>query len=291
MRSWYQPLHADRAGCGPCLRRTSAGSPIGAYGLAGSGSLWRRAFQAWAVLVLALVQPAFASDIRPSREFLSPELRAQQDDPARHPGWLWVEQGEALWRAAPPSGQPSCGGCHGSVAGMRGVATRYPAVSAEGALLNLELRIEQCRSQRQGEAPFGYESEALLSLTAAIAARSRGLPMSVVTSGAAAAHLAEGTRLYSLRQGQLNLSCGQCHDDNAGRRLRGDVISSGLGLGYPAYRLEWNGVGSLHRRLRACALGVRAAQLLPGSAEYLALELFLADRARGLTIEAPGLRR
>jgi L-cysteine S-thiosulfotransferase len=245
-------------------------------------------------LVAALfagILPAAASDIRSSRDFLSPELRAQQDDPARHPGWLWVEQGEALWNAPPPTARPSCTGCHGDLAAMKGVAARYPAIAADGALLNLELRIERCRDRHQAAPPFGPESEALLSLTTAIAARSRGLPMSVVTGGAAAAHLAEGARLYSLRQGQLNLSCAQCHDDNAGRRLRGDVISNGLGTGYPAYRLEWNGVGSLHRRLRACSLGVRAVQQPPGSADYLALELFLADRARGLAIEAPGLRR
>ena len=235
--------------------------------------------------------PAFASDIRPSHEFLSPELRAQQDDPARHPGWLWTEQGEALWHAAPPSGKPSCAGCHGDIGTMRGVATRYPAIAADGALLNLELRIERCRTGQQGEQTFGHESEALLSLTVAIAQRSRGLPMSVATDGAAAVPLAEGARLYSQRQGQLNLSCAQCHDDNAGRRLRGDIISNGLGTGYPAYRLEWNGVGSLHRRLRACALGVRAVQPPPGSDDHLALELFLADRARGLPVETPGLRR
>lgn len=85
--------------------------------------------------------------------------------------------------------------------------------------------------------------------------------------------------------------CGQCHDDNAGRRLRGDVISSGVGTGYPAYRLEWNTLGSLHRRLRACSLGVRATQFDYGSREYHALELYLAVRARGLPVESPGLRR
>jgi sulfur-oxidizing protein SoxA len=109
--------------------------------------------------------------------------------------------------------------------------------------------------------------------------------------GPAAPFLEEGRRFYETRQGQLNLACGQCHDDNAGRRLRGDVISGGLGTGYPAYRLEWNGMGSLHRRLRACSLGVRATQFELGSPEYLALELFLAHRARGLPVEAPGLRR
>ncbi|WP_198374437.1 sulfur oxidation c-type cytochrome SoxA [Neoroseomonas rubea] len=237
--------------------------------------------------LLACATLAGAAEIRPSRDYLSPELRAQQDDPSRHPGWLWVEEGEALWRR----GARSCASCHGDIAGMRGVSARYPTVAADGALLNLEGRIERCRTEHQGEAAFGYESEPLLSLTAAIAQRSRGLPVSVATDGPAAAFLEEGRRLFGMRQGQLNLSCGQCHDDNAGRRLRGDVISNGLPTGYPAYRLEWNTLGSLHRRLRACSLGVRAEQFPLGSPEYLALELLLAARANGQPVEAPGLRR
>ncbi len=244
----------------------------------------RRAATVAALLACGI---AAASDLRPSRDFLSPELRAQQDDPSRHPGWLWVEEGEALWQR----GDRSCQSCHGGIDSMAGVATRYPAVAADGALLNLEARIERCRTQQQGEAPFGYESDPLLSLTAAIAQRSRGLPMSVATDGPAAPFVEQGRRFYETRQGQLNLACGQCHDDNAGRRLRGDVISNGLGTGYPAYRLDWNTVGSLHRRLRACSLGVRATQLPLGSPEYLSLELFLAARAAGLPVEAPGLRR
>ncbi len=245
-----------------------------------------------ALLACCWVVTALAGDVRAPRSFLSPELQALQDDPARHPGWLWVEQGEALWRAAPPdSGKQACAGCHGDIASMSGVAARYPAVASDGALLNLELRIERCRAEQQGASAFGYESEALLSLTAAIAARSRGQPVNVRVDGPAAARLADGRRLYSLRQGQLNLSCQQCHEENVGKRLRGDVISHGLGTGYPAYRLEWNGVGSLHRRLRACSLGVRAVQAPFGSPDYLALELFLADKARGLAVEAPGIRR
>jgi sulfur-oxidizing protein SoxA len=242
----------------------------------------------WGVAwLVALAFPGLAAELRPSRDFLSPDMRAQQDDPSRHPGWLWVDEGEALWAR----GERSCQSCHGALSGMAGVATRYPAVAADGALLNLEARIERCRADHQGAPPFGQESAALLSLTAAIAAQSRGLPMSVAVDGPAAAFLAEGARLYAARQGQLNLACGQCHDDHAGRRLRGDVISNGLGTGYPAYRLEWNGMASLHRRLRACSLGVRAVQFPIGAPEYLALELFLAHRARGLPVEAPGLRR
>jgi sulfur-oxidizing protein SoxA len=230
---------------------------------------------------------ALAADVRPGRDFLSPDLRAQQEDPSRHPGWLWVDEGEALWR----DGARNCQSCHGDIGAMDGVAARYPAVAADGALLNLEGRIERCRTRHQGEPPFGYESEALLSLTAAVALRSRGVPMSVAVDGLAAPYLDAGRRLYEERQGQLNLACGQCHDDNAGRRLRGDVISNGVGTAWPAYRLDWNGMGSLHRRLRACSLGVRATQFELGGPEYLALELYLADRARGLPVEAPGLRR
>ncbi len=240
-----------------------------------------------ALALLLVAATAGAQEIRPPRDFLSPELRAQQEDPSRHPAWLWVEDGEALWR----QGDRSCQSCHGDIATMRGVAARYPAVAADGALLNLEGRIERCRVEHQGEAAFGYESEPLLSLTAAIAAQSRGLPMSVATDGAAAPFLEAGRRFYETRQGQLNLACYQCHDDNAGRRLRGDVISNGLPTGYPAYRLDWNTLGSLHRRLRACSLGVRATQLPLGSPDYLALELYIASRANGLPMEAPGLRR
>jgi sulfur-oxidizing protein SoxA len=244
----------------------------------------RRAALALAAVVAAL--PG-AAEIRPSRDFLSPELRAQQDDPSRHPGWLWVEEGEALWQ----QGERSCQSCHGDLPRMAGVAARYPAVAEDGALLNLEGRIERCRTRHQGQPAFGYESEPLLSLTAAIALQSRGMPVSVSAEGPASPWLERGRQLYETRQGQLNLACTQCHDDNAGRRLRGDVISNGLGTGYPAYRLEWNTMGSLHRRLRACSLGVRATQFEPGGPEYLALELYLAHRARGLPMEAPGLRR
>jgi sulfur-oxidizing protein SoxA len=241
----------------------------------------------WPALLAVLPLAAFAQEVRPSRDFLSPTLRAQQEDPSRHPGWLWVDEGEALWRR----GERSCQSCHGDIASMRGVATRYPAVATDGALLNLEGRIDRCRMENQGAAPFGLESEALLALTAAVARQSRGMAMSVPVDGAAAAFLEEGRAFYETRQGQLNLSCGQCHDQNAGRNLRGDVISHGLGTGYPAYRLEWNGMGSLHRRLRACSLGVRATQFPLGSREYLTLELYLAHRARGMPVEAPGLRR
>ncbi len=256
-----------------------------------AGKALRRALAA----VFAAIAP-FAAEAEPkarsAREFLSLELAAEQADETLNRGMLWVELGERLWKdGSVPSGR-SCASCHGQPGGMRGVATRYPAINREtGALVNIEGRINGCRVQHQSLPALAYESEELLALTALVAHQSKGMIMSVAVDGAARGFLEQGRAVYESRQGQLNIACSQCHEQNVGRKLRGDVISSGLGVGYPAYRLTWQGLGSLHRRLKACQQGVRAAEFEPGSTEHLSLELFLAWRARGIPIETPGIRR
>ncbi|MEO1119422.1 MAG: sulfur oxidation c-type cytochrome SoxA, partial [Pseudomonadota bacterium] len=62
-------------------------------------------------------------------------------------------------------------------------------------------------------------------------------------------------------------------------------------VGYPAYRFEWQSLGSLHRRLQFCNAGVRAETLPGGHPTYLDLELYLAWRAGNLPLEAPAVRR
>lgn len=250
---------------------------------------WRAAL---ALAVITVAAAPATAEIKSGSEFLSPELRRAQDDETRNPAWFWVEQGEALFSRKPETGA-ACISCHAEPKqSLRGAATRYPQVdAASGRLLNLEGRIEQCRVERQKQPAFGYETPELLAMTAYVASLSRGLPMDVRTDGPAQPYYEAGKAFYGRRQGQLNLSCRQCHDGLVGERLRGDTISHGAGTGYPAYRLEWNDVGSLHRRLRACSLGVRATQFDYGSPEYLALELYLAGRAKGLPIETPGIRR
>ena len=230
---------------------------------------------------------------RSGTTFLSEALRAQQADEGTNPGMLWVVTGEQLWSTPAGAEGKSCASCHGDAhVSMRGVAARYPMVDkATGELLNLELRINQCRRERQGAEPFSYESNDLLGLTAFVAYQSRGMPISVSIDGPAARHFEYGRKLFTTRQGQLNLACTQCHDESWGRKLRGDTISQGHPTGFPIYRLEWQSLGSLHRRLRACSLGIRAEVLDYGSPEYLALELYLAWRARGMPIETPAIRR
>ncbi len=248
--------------------------------------------RALAATLLVLTGAAAAQELKPGSAFLSPQMQRQQEDEARNPGWLWVEQGEELFSRRDGT-SPTCVSCHvDPKQSLRGAAARYPQVDVtSGKLINLEGRIEQCRVDRQKQPAFGYESQELLGLTVYVASLSKGVPLSVSAEGAAKPYYEAGKAFYERRQGQLNLACTQCHDGLVGQKLRGDTISYGIGTGYPAYRLEWNGIGSLHRRLRACSLGVRATQFDYGSDDYLALELYLAVRAKELALEAPGLRR
>jgi len=124
-----------------------------------------------------------------------------------------------------------------------------------------------------------------------VAYQSRGLPLAVSIDGPARAAFERARAFYDQRHGQMNLACAHCHDQNWGKRLLGETISQGHGNAFPAYRLEWQGLGSLQRRIRACLFGVRAEMPPAGAAELAELELFLAWRAQGLPVEAPGVRR
>ena len=135
------------------------------------------------------------------------------------------------------------------------------------------------------------EHDDLLSLTALVGLQSRGLPMHVDPGGPSSSFLEAGRRLFTERQGQLNLSCAQCHDALAGKRLAGSIIPQGHPNGYPLYRLEWQSIGSLTRRLRNCLTGIRAELWPPGSPELVDLELYLAWRATGLPMETPAVRQ
>ena len=248
-----------------------------------------------AVLLVTLAG-AFAALAEPrtsATEYLPAELKALQVDEGANPGMLWVERGEKLWSQPEGASAKSCTECHGDAStSMRGVSAHYPAVDvASGKLMNLEARINNCRVVNMEAAPLAYEGEDLLGLTAFVAHQSRGVPVSVEIDGEAAPYYEAGKQFFFQRQGQLNVACNQCHDEQVGKHLRGDRISSGLTNGWPAYRLDWQKMGSLHRRLRACSLGVRAEQLEFGSPEYVNLELYLAARAAGRTVESPAVRK
>lgn len=242
------------------------------------------------ILLLAVMLIAAAAP-RSGYQDASAPIRAMQDDDAANPGFLWVQQGEALWQDAGVVSGRACASCHVGATAMRGVAARYPAFDpAAGRPVTLEQRINQCRTTRQSEAPWTVESDELLAMSAFVGAQSRGMSMAIDTSGPAAPSAANGHTIFDTRMGQLNLSCAQCHDGLARQRLAGASIPQGQPNGYPLYRLEWQSLGSLYRRLRNCLTGVRAEPFASDSPDLVDLEFYLASRANGLAVETPAVR-
>ncbi|PUE06078.1 sulfur oxidation c-type cytochrome SoxA [Limnohabitans sp. T6-5] len=224
--------------------------------------------------------------------FSGKDVQALQADEFANPAQLWLSQGAAMWRRASVANGQSCFSCHGDVARLQGVATRYPAIeTASGRLFNLEDRINHCTTRHQQTPPLAPESDALLGLTLLVTQASKGLPLRVDIGGATLPHWQAGAALFARRQGQLNLSCAQCHDQNFGQRLYTDPLSQGQPNGYPVYRLEWQKTGSLERRLRSCFAGIRAEIPPWGALEMRQLALYLMWRGEGLPIEVPAVRK
>ena len=222
---------------------------------------------------------------------MSAATKAMQDEDTANPASLLVLDGEALWKRKVGEGGKSCADCHGDATSMRGVSARYPAFSpAKGRPIDIEQRINLCRTEQQKATPLAYESRELLALSAYVGRQSRGMPITVAEDDKTKPFIEAGRKLYGARQGQLNLSCQNCHDDNWGQKLAGVPLVQGHPNGYPLYRLEWQSVGSLQRRLRNCLIGMRAETYPYGSDEYVDLELFLKWRARGMTVETPAVR-
>ena len=92
---------------------------------------------------------------------------------------------------------------------MSGVAARYPAYdAARFRPIDLEQRINACRTQYQLATTLPYESRDLLALTAFVAHQSKGQKIQVADEARTRKFIEAGRSIFERRQGQLNLSCG-----------------------------------------------------------------------------------
>jgi len=257
-------------------------------------TLWR----AIAVAALVATIPALlAGEIQPDARrsgysFMGPDTRAMQDDDTSNPGMLFVLDGEALWGKKVGSADKACADCHGDArSSMKGVAARYPAFDkTSGHPVTLDQRINLCRANHQKASPLPYEGRDILALSAFVAHQSRGIAITAGDDPQLKPFVEQGRNLFMQREGQLNLACTNCHDDNFDKHLAGSPVTQGQPTGYPIYRLEWQTLGSLERRLRSCMTGVRAQAYEYGAPELVALELYLMSRARGMPMETPAVR-
>ena len=231
--------------------------------------------------------------------YLSKQMQDLQADASRNPISLWQDRGQTLW-------QGQCKSCHGEMDSLKSSATSFPRLSADGkSLLNLEDQIARCQQRQSGAAAANAsatslttDSDEVLSLSVALHQVAVGATIQVATpTGHASAELqwqerlSSGEKLYQTRIGRMNLACMHCHDQKVGAHMRADTISQGHPTGFPIYRMSWQTMGSIDRRLRACYSGVQATVPPTGSPELRDLELFLKVRANGMPLDGPSIRR
>jgi L-cysteine S-thiosulfotransferase len=235
------------------------------------------------LILFGLAQCGFAqtstqTDTRLSGStFLSKQLQDLQNDADKNPAQLWIERGSQIW-------QTSCANCHGDIASVKSKVTTFPKLNANKQLVNLEDHI-----QDHGKTKLAADDVLALSAALHQAAKGERIQVQALTP-----HLQNGERLWNARMGRINLACVHCHGIEGGRvgaNMRAEVVSQAQPTGFPIYRMSWQGLGSLERRLRACYSGVQAPLPPLGSLDLRDLELFLKVRANGMTIDGPSVRR
>lgn len=223
--------------------------------------------------------------------FRGTETRQMQMDDFDNPGMIFVEQAMEAWEVADGSEGKSCASCHNDIDSMAGVKATYPKWDeAAGTVQTLQMQMNECRTDRMGAEAWGYDKGPAINMEAALSAVSRGMPVNVAIDGPAQSTWELGKELYYTRTGQLELSCSNCHEDSYGLMIRADHLSQGQINGFPVYRLKNTKLNGAHSRFKGCVRDTRAETFNPGSPEFIALELYVASRGNGLSVEGPSIR-
>jgi sulfur-oxidizing protein SoxA len=269
-----------------------------------------------------LVEADPASDLKQFREFFKkkfPEVkfddyalglyalpgmddyRAQRDAIEEFPPYeIEVEAGRDEWNKPFKNGK-TYASCFKN--GGKNIAQHYPYWD-EGSkqVRTAEMDLVDCLKKNGEVRPFmeadlGKDKKArnqLASLTAAFYELSKGQRVAIDLSkpGAVQAY-EEGKKFWWQRRGQLNFACANCHMDIAGKNLGGNQpLSAALGhpVGWPAYRIVWGQLETIHQRYRTCNSQTRAKPFKHGDKIYDHVQLYETYLSSGLPLMAPSLR-
>ena len=223
--------------------------------------------------------------------FREDDTQSMQADTFDNPGMIAVDQAMDAWNTVEGSAEKSCASCHEGPEAMEGVRAVYPKWNEQaGEVRTLAMQINDCRTNQMGAEAYKYDSAPMAAMEALIAVQSRGIPVNVAIDGPVAETWEKGKELYYTRTGQLELSCANCHEDNYGNYIRADHLSQGQINGFPTYRLKNAKLNTVHGRFKGCVRDTRAETYAPGSPEFVALELYVASRGNGLSVEGPSVR-
>lgn len=232
------------------------------------------------------------SEITSGWLYRSDETQAMQMDDFDNPGMLAVEDAMVAWGTAEGTENKSCADCHGAAEeGMAGVRATYPKWNDDAEeVRTLAMQINACRTENMGAEEWKYDGDDMLAMEGLISYSGRGDTINVAIDGPAQAMWEQGRDMYYTRTGQLELSCANCHEQNYGNMIRADHLSQGQINGFPTYRLKNAKLNGVQSRFKGCVRDTRAETYAVGSEEFIALELYVASRGNGLSVEGPSVR-
>lgn len=223
---------------------------------------------------------------------LDKDAKSQYDSIMEFPPFEGViDAGKEMWEKPFKNGK-TFASCFPN--GGKNVAGNYPYFDDKlGKVVTFEMAINQCLKDN-GEPEFKYSDMNTMGiLTSYARTLSDGMKMNVkVSSPAALAAYEAGKDHFFRRRGQLNFSCSSCHVDNAGNRIRAEVLSPSLGQAthWPVFR-GGETLVTLQARFVGCNKQVRAVPFPVGSEEYNNLEYYLSYMSNGLPMKASVFRK
>ena len=277
-----------------------------------------------AALALMIGGPAHAQLGGEEQERAVSEEGAEAIGKDFNPGEMDIGVGKDLFQKEGPNGM-SCASCHGKDGGdLKGAATKYPKVvddvypigntsgpdlvhkgEKQGEALNpnkaikgegvrtLAMQINLCRVNNMDAEPWNWSQahgKDMRHMTIFVKSLSNGMPLAIKTDGKAKEYWKKGKKFYWMKRGQLNFSCGTCHVQNAGMRIRGQILSDVRGQynKFPTFRMKQQQTRLMHTRYRGCNRRIRAHDLPFQDPAYRALEVYHGSLSNGLDLKVPG---
>ena len=165
----------------------------------------------------------------------------------------------------------------------------------QGKVVTLEAAINDCL-KANGQKPWNIKKGKMADLEAYFAAKSKEAGKKVnikIGSEAAAAAYERGKKIYYSQRGYLKLSCANCHVQGAGQRVRREYLSPLLGhmTHFPVYRLKWQGLGTMERRIGGCEKN-QGEQPHKANSQWVAeMMYFMGYMSNGLPVDGPDIRK
>ena len=202
-----------------------------------------------------------------------------------------IDKGRKLWETPFKNGK-TYADCLPN--GGKQIAGNFPMFDdAAGKVVTLSDAINACRTANGEEAYKVADAKTMGLLTAYMRTLSDGMLMNIKVEGPKAlAAYEDGKKSFYSRAGQLNFACSSCHVQNAGNRLRSELISPAIGqaVHWPVFR-GGDSLVTLQGRYVGCYKSVRAISAPAGSTKLNNLEYFHSAISNGLPMKASVFRK